>query len=59
MIGLKCVMFERPVTNWCCFARKVGSLLVEWIFELNGEVLTVEIDESKFGKLKYNVRRLG
>ena len=50
---------DKTITDWCSFAREV---IVNWVSErsckIGGEGRVVEIDESKFGKRKYNVGRL-
>ena len=50
---------SKPTINyWCSFGREV---CVNWVFsrckKIGGEGKVVEIDESKFGKRKYNVGR--
>ena len=50
---------SKPTINdWSSFAREV---CVNWVFyrckKIGGEGKVVEIDESKFGKRKYNVDR--
>ena len=60
----KCVRHElrlsdSTINDWCSFAREV---CVNWVLKkskkIGGAGKTVEIDESKFGKRKYNVGRL-
>ena len=60
----KCVSFELKLCNetindWCSFCREV---IVHWVSrrtkKIGGKGKTVEIDESKFGRRKYNVGRL-
>ena len=51
---------SKPTINdWCSFGREV---CVNWVFsrckKIGGEGKVVEIDESKFGKRKYNVGRV-
>ena len=50
---------DPTITDWCSFSREV---IVSWVSEhstkIGGEGKTVEIDESKFGRRKYNVGRL-
>lgn len=60
----KCAAFEikicdKTINDWCSFCREV---IVNWVFrhtkKIGGQGFTVEIDESKFGKRKYNVGRV-
>lgn len=50
---------DKTINDWCSFAREV---CVDWVFKktkkIGGEGQIVEIDESKFGKRKYNVGRV-
>ncbi|XP_069973902.1 uncharacterized protein [Penaeus vannamei] len=51
---------NRTICDWASFCRKV---LIFWCFEnqsdkIGGSGEIVEIDESKFGKRKYNVGRV-
>ena len=50
---------DKAICDWASFSREV---LIEWSVkregQLGGEGKIVEIDESKFGKRKYNVGRL-
>ncbi|XP_068233875.1 uncharacterized protein, partial [Palaemon carinicauda] len=50
---------NHTIVDWCSFCREV---LISWGLrhsrKIGGPGLTVEIDESKFGKRKYNVGRV-
>ena len=48
-------VFEHAVTDWCMFCREVCQELMmnERAQKIGGFGMTVEIDESKFGKMKY------
>ena len=50
---------DKSINDWSSFCREV---IVNWVFnkskKIGGEGFTVEIDESKFGKRKYNVGRV-
>ena len=50
---------DNTINDWCSFAREV---IVDWVWKrtkkIGGEGKIVEIDESKFGKRKYNVGRM-
>ena len=50
---------DRSICDWASFSREV---LIEWCIKREGKIggdgKIVEIDESKFGKRKYNVGRL-
>lgn len=50
---------DKTICDWASFCREV---LISWCLDFNeklgGDNCTVEIDESKFGKRKYNVGRV-
>ncbi|KAK3876134.1 hypothetical protein Pcinc_019043 [Petrolisthes cinctipes] len=50
---------NKTICDWASFCREV---LIEWSVKRQGKIggkdMIVEIDESKFGKLKYNVGRI-
>ena len=50
---------DKTISDWCRFCREV---MVCWVFQqekrISSENCIVEIDESKFGKCKYNVGRV-
>ncbi|XP_064084126.1 uncharacterized protein LOC135199936 [Macrobrachium nipponense] len=50
---------QATICDWASFCREVA---ISWVFRNSGKIggvgLTVEIDESKFGKRKYNVGRV-
>lgn len=50
---------DKTICDWSSFCREV---LISWVFDhtkkIGGSGFTVEIDESKFGKRKYNVGRV-
>ena len=50
---------KTTINDWCSFVREV---VLHWVLgnksKIGGVGTTVEIDESKFGKRKYNVGRL-
>ena len=53
-------MSDPTICDWACFAREVliHLCLSNTKKNIGGDGLTVEIDESKFGKRKYNVGRV-
>ena len=49
-------MSRETVTNWANFCRQVcfDSILEDWSFKpIGGSGIEVEIDESKFSRMKY------
>ena len=58
-VRLELKLTDKTISDWSSFCREV---IIDWIVrhtkKIGGPGLTVEIDESKFGKRKYNVGRL-
>ena len=58
-VRLELKLTDNTINDWSSFHRKV---IIDWgvrrTKKIGGSGLTVEIDESKFGKRKYNVGRL-
>ncbi|KAK3890056.1 hypothetical protein Pcinc_005971 [Petrolisthes cinctipes] len=52
-------LFNKTICDWASFCREV---LIEWSVKRQGKIggkdMIVEINESKFGKRKYNVGRI-
>ncbi|XP_050519129.1 uncharacterized protein LOC126893204 [Diabrotica virgifera virgifera] len=50
---------QQTVTDWYSFSREVFvSFAMKHLEKLGGEGSLIELDEAKFGKRKYNVRRI-
>ena len=57
-VAFELKLSKPTIVDWCSFCREV---VISWLLKrsqkIGGPGLTVEIDESKFGKRKYNVGR--
>ena len=55
-VRLELKLTDKTINDWSSFYREV---IIDWVVQctkkIGGPGLTVEIDESKFGKRKYNI----